>query len=150
MNASLYQYSGDPRVVNKTSNLRNKSDLTLYLNTPCDVINPVFCINYDKNWTKYNYAYIPDWGRYYYIVDFKTDKAGKLYISMKIDVLNTYSTFIKACPATVIRQENAGINYVIDEKLPLYPDLCDVHIAELTGGTPWTRGNTWNFLLGVI
>ena len=150
MTAHLYKYSGDPRLVDKTSSLRNDTTLTLYLNTQCDVINPVFSINYNKDWTQYNYAYIPDWGRYYFITDYKSDGGQKLYLTLGIDVLNTYKTAIKGCDATVIRQENAGINYVIDDKLPIYPDLCDINIEELSGGNPWTTGNIWNFLLGVI
>lgn len=154
----LYTYSGDPRTVNKDNLLKSKATVTAYLNNPCDILSPSFSMPYDSNYLAYNYAKIPSWGnRSYFITNYTTDKGGKLYLHLSIDVLNTYHSGINQCQGTVVRFQqykgSGGINYVIDEKLPIHPDLCDINIQPLRGGTPWKAASgagKYTYLLGVI
>lgn len=64
----------------------------------------------------YNYCYIPDFGRYYYINDINALRANLLELSLGIDVLMTYASEIRGNYAIVDKVENFGVafNYIND------------------------------------
>lgn len=155
----MYNYSGDPRVVNKnipTYDPNGTNVFDAYMNTPCDILNPVMTINYNSNLVSgtnpWNYVYIPDWGRYYYVTDYTTDKGGKITVSMSVDVLYTYRDAIKASDVTVVRWSGAGINYVKDKKLPLWQTRTRKKAINLTpiAGGGYLPASDGNILIGLI
>lgn len=64
----------------------------------------------------YNYCYIPDFGRYYYINDINALRANLFELSLGIDVLMTYASVIRGNYAIVDKVENFGVafNYIND------------------------------------
>lgn len=64
----------------------------------------------------YNYCYIPDFGRYYYINDINALRANLFELSLGIDVLMTYASEIRGNCAIVDKVENFGaaFNYIND------------------------------------
>lgn len=64
----------------------------------------------------YNYCYIPDFGRYYYINDINALRANLFELSLGIDVLMTYASEIRGNYAIVDKVENFGeaFNYIND------------------------------------
>ena len=64
----------------------------------------------------YNYCYIPDFGRYYYINDINALRANLFELSLGIDVLMTYSEAIRSNAAIVDKVQNFGAayNYIND------------------------------------
>jgi hypothetical protein len=64
----------------------------------------------------YNYCYIPDFGRYYYINDINALRANLFELSLGIDVLMTYASEIRGNYAIVDKVENFGVafNYIND------------------------------------
>lgn len=64
----------------------------------------------------YNYCYIPDFGRYYYINDINALRANLFELSLGIDVLMTYASEIRRNYAIVDKVENFGaaFNYIND------------------------------------
>lgn len=64
----------------------------------------------------YNYCYIPDFGRYYYINDINALRANLFELSLGIDVLMTYASEIRRNYAIVDKVENFGVafNYIND------------------------------------
>lgn len=80
--------------------------------------NPVIIVNYNANLLGANYAYIDTFAGYYFCT-VAIDTAGRLIVQCVRDSLFTWCNYIKNCPVTVIRSESVGINYVIDNKLPI-------------------------------
>lgn len=64
----------------------------------------------------YNYCYIPDFGRYYYINDINALRANLFELALGIDVLMTYASEIRGNYAIVDKVENFGaaFNYIND------------------------------------
>ena len=50
------------------------------------------------------------------------DTANRMILSCKVDYLMSWKNSIKNCPASILRNENAGINYMKDDKLPIDPN----------------------------
>lgn len=64
----------------------------------------------------YNYCYIPDFGRYYYINEINALRTNLFELSLGIDVLMTYASEIRGNYAIVDKVENFGVafNYIND------------------------------------
>lgn len=62
---------------------------------------------------KYNYAYVQEFGRYYYIKN-TTVSNGYILLNLKCDVLKTYSSQIRACRAIIKRNEN-NFNFYLND-----------------------------------
>ena len=91
----------------------------------------------------YNYAYIPAFGRYYFIEDwFFTDR---LWIAnMRVDVLATYKTQIGSSSLYVLRAAGAHDGDIIDT---LYPAKTGCSYASDTKNNPWQSSC---FIVGVV
>ena len=91
----------------------------------------------------YNYAYIPAFGRYYFIEDwFFTDR---LWIAnMRVDVLATYKTQIGSSSLYVLRAAGAHDGDIIDT---LYPAKTGCSYAADTKSNPWQSSC---FIVGVV
>lgn len=74
--------------------LNNEVALTGSLRESCSIENPVIKVKHNANIVLSNYAYIPEFGRYYFITD-HTIEHGYDIISMHVDVLYTYRDVIK-------------------------------------------------------
>ena len=149
-NIKFYSYTGDMRKINKDIG-QHLHECNAYLNNECNILAPEISIPYTDTFVQgCNYAYIDAWGRYYYITDFRTDSAGKLYVKMSIDVLKTYATDLLGCPVTVIRSQSVGMNHIVDDKYPLFPDLCNINVIELVPDKPLRKASGNNILLGVL
>lgn len=94
--------------------------------------------------SQYNYAYIPAFGRYYFIEDwFFTDR---LWIAnLNVDVLATYKTQIGNSSLYVMRAAGAHDGNIIDT---LYPAKTGCSFASDTKGNPWNT--TGCFVIGVV
>ena len=94
--------------------------------------------------SQYNYAYIPAFGRYYFIEDwFFTDR---LWIAnLNVDVLATYKSQIGNSSLYVMRAAGAHDGDVIDT---LYPAKAGCSFASDTKGNPWNT--TGCFVIGVV
>lgn len=116
----LYTVTDDPRTVDKTLDNQTSLQLSGILRVPTDVLNPVVTIDYDpaSTVTTYNYAYIVDLRRYYFIADYKIVNNKLVELSLKVDVLKTYSTEIKALPAFVERNEYEYDELIEDVQMP--------------------------------
>ena len=61
---------------------------------PCDILAPVIELD-TPDPASYNYAYIPAWGRYYFITGIRFN-AGLWELTARVDVLATYRAAIGA------------------------------------------------------
>lgn len=104
--------------------VKDISEIATYSGTlreAASILDPVITIETDSN-TLFtaNYAYIPDFGRYYYIEEI-TAVNNKLYqIRLHVDVLMTYAEKIKEQTAIIQRQENRYNLYLNDPMFKTY------------------------------
>lgn len=95
----------------KTSDENNKIDKTLSepynmigsLRNESNVIRPSILIEIE-NPTRYNYMYIPEFGRYYFIKEITSVRTNLWRIDCEVDVLKSYADKIKTL--TVIIDKN--------------------------------------------
>lgn len=86
-----------------------------------DILHPVILVNADI--TNANYAYIPDFGRFYFIdpSGIVAVRRGLTQVSMHVDVLTTYDAAIRACPAVCARTADNS------KMIPHLPDTMQPH-----------------------
>ena len=61
-----------------------------------------------ENPTGYNYAYIPEFGRYYFIRDMTVVRTGLWRISMQVDVLESFRNYILGSNVILSDSESTG------------------------------------------
>lgn len=83
--------------------LTNAITLTGTLRDGCSVISPKITIESSTNISQYNYAYIEEFNRYYFITGIDVVRNNLWSLSMKIDVLMSYNASIKQLDVIVNR-----------------------------------------------
>ena len=110
MTIQLYTNYSDKIVVDKTIT-QVGSDITGTLRENCSIIDPI--IKMETNPIGANYAYISEFGRYYYINNIVC--VGKLFeVQMHVDVLMSFKSGIRSNNAVVSRQEKMYNLYLQD------------------------------------
>lgn len=82
------------------------------------ILNPVIQLEY-QGFPDWNYCYISEFHRYYYISDVVSITAWIWELSCEVDVLATYSNEIKATPAFIMYAESKGYPMIPDNRLPI-------------------------------
>ena len=90
------------------------STYSCVLKDDTSVLDPVIILQTSDNIFSFNYMYISDFGRYYYIKDIKSVNNNRWEITAHVDVLETYATAIKANSAVIKRQEKKFNLYLND------------------------------------
>lgn len=102
-----------------------------------NMVKPVIDVTGDI--TGYNYAYISDFGRYYYIVESKIVREGITRLSLKSDPLMSFANSIKGLKCIARRaQETAKQSpYIYDEKQKTfaYRQVQTAHMGDLTSSS---------------
>lgn len=108
MNLVLYSNTSDNNVVSKS--ITQLKSMTGTLREACSVTDPIIKVEglTASQLKSANYAYISDFGRYYYINNIVC--VGKLYeLHMHVDVLMTYASGIRSQTAVISRQQNKSM-----------------------------------------
>lgn len=114
MRLNLYKNLSDKNHVDKNITQMG-NQLTGTLRDNCSIINPVIEIeSYTGfDFAECNYAYIPEFKRYYYINNITLKN--KMYeLTMHVDVLMSYKDEIRSNTAVISRQENNYNLYLQD------------------------------------
>ena len=114
----LYINTSDPKAVDKT--LTGEISITGVARYPVDVVNPV--IEYQRGETDitgYNYAYIEDFNRWYFM-DVTCDSYNMLTLTMHCDALSTAKNYLRARNATITRNQRLYNSYLNDPEFPSY------------------------------
>ena len=109
---SLFKTASENNRVVKT--LTDEKQLSGELRNQTSVLNPSIRIESADNISAYNYAYIPEFGRYYYITDIASVRTNCWTVSLRCDVLMSYSDQIKAITGVVVRQESNPNKLLVD------------------------------------
>ena len=107
-------YNHEKRI-NSTLLPTGRDSIACVLKDSCSIISPVLEL---KTATKpdYNYAYISDFGRYYYITEWNYDK-GIWSCSLSVDVLTSWKDAIKATKVQVLFSSSLYNMDVMDNRL---------------------------------
>ena len=117
MNITLYKTKSANNVINKKleseKNLGNKCILAdnTSVTSPTVIIGGITSLD---SISDYNYAYIPQCHRYYYINDIIALSGGRVKLLLTVDVLKTYANDILNSTQLVTRQKNKGKMYLAD------------------------------------
>ena len=113
MEVILYTCSDDKRTVWKSlATIKTVQNATAYM--PCDILAPKLIIDYDSTLLSCNYVKITDFSRWYFINDITLDSGNRMILSCIVDPLYTYSEYIDDLVCTIVRNENAPDNYMVD------------------------------------
>lgn len=119
MNITLYNNSSPKIQIGK--NLTVVKSMTGHLREECDMINPSILIE-NAGVISANYAYIPEFGRYYFITKITSVRNNIWRVDMHVDVRETYKNQIRANKAVVARSSGYYNLYLPDNKMPLEQD----------------------------
>lgn len=114
INISLYQITEPENVFPKTIGTA-VSTHTITLKDGCSIDKPTVSFSGGSAvMATLNYAYIDAFGRYYFIRDRNMTVNGVCELTLESDPLQSFSTEIKACTATITRNQNVRQGYLSD------------------------------------
>ena len=137
---SLYNCKDDRKQVVK-SPAAIATDISIQIKEPTSIINPVVILSRNsivKNWASINYAYIPEFGRWYFVDNIECRHDGVLVLTMTIDVLYTYRTDIMSTQFMIARSEKINDKYYLDNERALINRRIVTY--EKLGKIPQTSG----------
>lgn len=102
------------------------------------ILRPVLVINSVQDIYTYNYMYISEFGRYYFIDDIRSVHDNLWEISAHVDVLETYKTAILSNTAVLRRQEKKFNLYLDDPEFKTYNNE-RVQTKRFKGTGGWTK-----------
>ena len=111
MTLTLYNNTSQANVVNKT--ITQVASYSGTLKYSSSVLKPVITIE-SATYPAANYAHIPEFLRYYYIIDIVSDYNNLWTISLSVDVLMSFAAEIKNQTAIVARQSGVYNMYLDD------------------------------------
>ena len=115
MTVIFYKYNGIKNKINKTLS----TDLTInnvIIQNDFDITDFELLIK-DTNFnSEYNYCYIQDLGRYYFIESIERMNGTIYKIRLSVDVLKSFSSQIENINAIIVKSENPNDNFVNCEK----------------------------------
>ena len=130
MEIVFYQNSADANRVDKFNNLNLVTSMVGTLREESSVVNPTISIMY-QTYPNFNYAYIPNFARYYYITDIISIRKNLWQLSLSVDVLMSFKSGILNCTAFVDRNEYNVNRNIQDTRLlmELGQDIRDVKLS---------------------
>ena len=135
MNILLYKTTNANNDLNKT--ISDKVELVGALREASSVIAPSILIQ--SNPIGYNYAYIPEFGRYYYIKNITAFRKGAYIIDLKCDVLMSFREEILNMSGIVSRLTN-GDEYANRD---IKTKCLETHRRLDFPETPFTRNGSY-------
>lgn len=146
ISVKLYTFAKEPNSTALPSGSGTNFDCVLIDNT--SVMNPQIKLILNINPSIYNYAYIADFGRYYFISDWSAD-AGRWIATMSCDVLASFKSSITSSTQYVARSASEFDEYLSDT---LYPTTTDISIqsASVIGSSCYPTPSSITFIVGII
>lgn len=109
MDIIFYNNTSDPNTINKT--LTEVTTLSGELKTRCDIISPNITIS-NNGMINANYCYIPEFGRYYFIVRQTILNNNVIEIDLNVDVLESFKLEILSLPCILENSTTNNDNYL--------------------------------------
>lgn len=100
--------SCDPLVLNKTSGIAfAETPVSCSVYSACSIVSPVLKLRYSSTLLSYNYFYIPEWGRYYFMETPEVQPGEIAIIRGSEDYLYSNLSEIQALECDIVRNEYA-------------------------------------------
>lgn len=96
---TFYNNISEKNVVHKMIN--NPLSISGTLREATSVTNPIITVEAPVTLVGYNYCYIPDFSRYYYVVDVKSMRNNLWTVTLRVDVLMSFKDSILNTPAII-------------------------------------------------
>ena len=106
-----------------TKDIPSTPDLSIdgTLKDNCSILDPTITIH-NAAVPNYNYAYIPDFGRYYYVAPPTAIRTDIWELIMHVDVLRTFQDAILNAPCIISKSTNKWNLYLNDTNYKSYQD----------------------------
>ena len=116
MDIKLYYNTSDNKTIRK--NLINEFSLSGTLRDSCSLLGPVINIE-SSNVLRFNYAYIPDFQRYYFVKEITNLRKNIWTLELEVDPLMSFKGDILALQVVVDKQssDSIGDEYIDDGSL---------------------------------
>ena len=109
---SLFKTASENNRVVKV--LTDEKQLSGELRNQTSVLNPTIRIESADNISGYNYCYISEFGRYYYITDIVSVRTNCWVVSLRCDVLMSYKDEIQSMNVILNNTQETGLsNYLV-------------------------------------
>lgn len=114
MDITFYINNSEKNKISK--NLTNDTHISGTLRNETGVMNPVILIH-SVNPTKFNYVYIPEFNRYYFITDMVSIRTDIWQVKLHVDVLMSFKDSLKNVKVILNDSEVEGAdNYLTGEQ----------------------------------
>ena len=137
-------------------NITGVTPTSAKLKAPCSILSPILEIQVSPstqgNWVDGNYAYIPDFKRYYFITNIVLD-GNIINIYCTVDELATWKTAIRSSTQYVLRAASTFNGFVKDGKYPLLaktPDHSGTYGTQVTNPLLPPSTSYGVFIVGVV
>lgn len=151
MSLTLYKCSDDRRTLSK--HLTSQTNIgSIVIKKPTTILNPEILINYFSGVLDYNYCYISEFDRFYFIDNIEVMTGNMVAIRCSVDVLYTYNSSIRTLNAILLRNENVGYTEITDNKLPISKNKL-IKVYEFEGGDfniNSATNSSYNFVINVM
>ena len=110
MTVQFATITSDPLKLDKRGDFQaaNPVTITVEINQPCNTENPSFLLAVSGVFS-YNYAYVPKWGKYYFMGEPTFLDGNRLTVSGVCDVLTTNADEIKTLPINIVRADKPNL-----------------------------------------
>lgn len=126
----LYNNTSEDNRVDKTNYLTKIGELAGVLREESSLIDMTLTLEIEEL-PLFNYVYIAQLNRYYYVTDIVSIKYKLWTISLSVDVLMSYKNALLSCIAFVDRNENSFDNNIIDKKRVIEQGY-DIEVSTIT------------------
>lgn len=119
MTLNLMVCTNDNRVINKTPENVKTVNCSVY--GDCSMFQPTLLLSYFSGIEKCNYCYIPEWNRYYFVVNSTFSNGKQIILNLHCDVLMSFKPEIEALNCYITRADK-GNKYVSDGNIIISSD----------------------------
>ena len=132
MEITLYKISDENNKIDKT--LSEPYKMIGSLRNESNVIRPSILVEIE-NPTKYNYMYIPDFGRYYFIKEITSVRTNLWRLDCEVDVLKSYADKIKTLTVIINKNKDySKTNQYIDDGSFIIENKNTIEIKNFSNG----------------
>lgn len=143
---TLYNNKSNNDVVHKA--LTEIVTLTGVLKDDTEVETPYIVINKPANFINCNYAYIPDFGRYYYISKRKTLSGQRVALTLKSDALTSFFESYKTSQVIAKRSTSHYNLFIQDDAVTHLPQPIYIYRKLNFAFSPSASGNKYLLRIG--
>lgn len=101
----LYNYKGRPNTLNKT--LTKVGEINVTLRPEINTRSPQIKIINPPQMYTFNYVYVPEFGKYYFVSDYKFIGGNTYLLSLQIDLLQTYKEQILQGSGLIVESDKS-------------------------------------------